>query len=103
MHTSDDGVQPSLAAMGAIAKNQDLVKDKFITQTRDASSGIYGMKLYIQGKPWVLTIDNYMQDDRGTLKWVEMPSTNGPIFAPLLLKAWAKTIGSYYYLETKTQ
>ena len=48
-----------MAAMGAIAEFYDFSKKVFLTdQVNDV--GIYAIKFYIRGKPWVVTIDDEM-------------------------------------------
>ena len=47
------------AAMGSFAEFPDLVRGAFINpETND--QGIYGVKFYIRGKPWVVTVDDTM-------------------------------------------
>jgi len=46
------------SAMGAIAEFPELVKSVFLTDTNDA--GIYAVRFFIRGKPWVVTIDDDM-------------------------------------------
>ena len=66
--------------------------------------GIYAFRFYIMGKPWVVTIDDY-------LPFIEDPLTGQPklflgrtgsrdvqpgaLWSVLLEKAWAKLKGSY--------
>lgn len=48
-----------MAAMGSIAEWYDLSKQVFITNTKN-DAGIYAIKFYIRGKPWIVTIDDEM-------------------------------------------
>jgi hypothetical protein len=60
-----------LASTGAIVEFPDLVKPVFITdQVNEA--GIYAIRFYIRGKPWVVTIDDSILVD----------ARNNPVFAP---------------------
>jgi hypothetical protein len=43
--------------MGAVAEFPDLIKSVFLTKERN-SAGIYAVRLYIRGKPWVITLDD---------------------------------------------
>ncbi len=43
--------------MGAIADFPELIKAAFVTPTKN-NSRIHGVKLFIRGKPWVLTVDD---------------------------------------------
>ena len=47
------------AAMGSIAEFPDLVKAMFVNPERN-EQGIYGVRFYIRGKPWVVTVDDTM-------------------------------------------
>lgn len=47
-----------IAALSSIARYPDLIKNAFLTEERNAA-GIIGVKFFIRGKPWVITIDDY--------------------------------------------
>jgi hypothetical protein len=47
------------AAMAAVAPFPELIEDMFV-DTSTNSEGIYNVKFYIRGKPWVVTVDDYM-------------------------------------------
>lgn len=36
-----------------------MIKDIFLTKTKN-TPGVIGLTFYIKGKPWVITIDDYM-------------------------------------------
>ena len=81
-----------LAAMGAIAEFPDIVKDVFLTKDLN-NEGIYAMKLFIRGKPWIITIDDsIMQFNDGTPYF---SAIGDYMWVPLLEKAWAKMKGTY--------
>jgi hypothetical protein len=46
----------ALAAVGALAEFPSLIDKVFLNDIN--SSGIYALKLYIRGKPWIITIDD---------------------------------------------
>ena len=46
-----------IAAMSAVAMNPTLLKDMFLTKEYN-TAGIYGLKFYIRGKPWVVDVDD---------------------------------------------
>jgi len=55
--TGDYGSHHLLAAAAAISEYPRLIQDAFITQeTNDA--GILGVRLFIRGKPWLITMDD---------------------------------------------
>ena len=51
-----------MAAMGAMAEYPDVAKKTFETQTIN-SAGIYAIRFYIRGKPWLVTIDDSLYAD----------------------------------------
>lgn len=46
-----------IASLSAIADYPELIKQAFITPKKN-SAHIHGIKLYIRGKPWVISIDD---------------------------------------------
>ena len=48
-----------MAAMGSIAEFYDISKQVFLTKTVN-DVGIYAIRFYIRGKPWIVTIDDEM-------------------------------------------
>ena len=44
--------------MATVAEWPSYITDMFVTGVDENGSGIYGIKFYIRGKPWVLHIDN---------------------------------------------
>ena len=47
------------AAMGSLAEYPDLVRSMFVNQETNAL-GLYNVRFYIRGKPWVVTVDDQM-------------------------------------------
>jgi hypothetical protein len=45
-----------------------MITDMFITGTEDPSVAIYGIKFFIRGKPWVVTVDDKLLFENGQLK-----------------------------------
>lgn len=43
--------------MNALSEFDDILKDVFLTQEKN-DSGIYAVKLFIRGKPWIITVDD---------------------------------------------
>ena len=43
--------------MGTVAEVPALVDDVFVTDEKNAA-GIYGVRFYIRGKPWVIDVDD---------------------------------------------
>lgn len=66
----------------------------FITGTGDSPIGLYGIKFFIRGKPWIVDVDDKLLFENGDLKYMNM-ADNGSIWAAILEKAWAKVKGNY--------
>jgi hypothetical protein len=49
-----------LASLGAMAEFPELVTSLFISGQKISKEGIYNIRFYIRGKPWVVTVDYYM-------------------------------------------
>jgi hypothetical protein len=49
-----------LAALGAMAEFPSLIESLFVDGTQINSNGIYNLRFYIRGKPWIVTIDDYL-------------------------------------------
>ena len=89
-----------IAAMAAAAEFPALIQEAFVTQT-DNHAGIYGIRFFIRGKPWVVDVDDYLLFNSPThpvapqLQFAQPEATYGTMWAPILEKAWAKVKGSY--------
>ena len=46
-----------MAAMAALSEWPDLIKSTFLTQQKN-DEGIYAIRFYIRGKPWLITVDD---------------------------------------------
>lgn len=88
-----------LAAMGAIAEFPEMVTDMFVSGTTISDKGIYNLKFYIRGKPWIVTIDDYLlanvMGSTPSLVFTQPDPYSGAMWAPLVEKAWAKIGGNY--------
>jgi hypothetical protein len=45
--------------LGSVAEYPSLIKNALLTQTLNSQS-IYGITVYVRGKPWTITIDDYL-------------------------------------------
>lgn len=43
--------------MGILSEFPELVQNIFLTQQKN-NAGIYALRFYIRGKPWVITVDD---------------------------------------------
>ena len=48
-----------MASMSSVAEFPEMIKDLFVTKKKNGA-GIYGVKFYIRGKPWVVDVDDQM-------------------------------------------
>ena len=48
-----------MAALGAVAQHPEMLKSIFLTD-EDNAAGIYALRFFIRGKPWVVAIDAQM-------------------------------------------
>ena len=82
-----------LASMGSLTEFPSLIKDVFITDTTN-DAGIYALRFFIRGKPWIITIDDEMLFFRDNLNFATV-GDNSNLWAPLVEKAFAKMKGNY--------
>lgn len=47
-------------SIAAAAEYPNLITDMFVTGMNENDAGIYGIRFFIRGKPWIVTIDNKM-------------------------------------------
>lgn len=61
------------------------------------NNGIYNIRFYIRGKPWVVSIDDFLLVNIETNKLVftQPDLESGAIWSALVEKAWAKVAGNY--------
>jgi calpain-15 len=79
--------------MAALTEFPDLAKSVFLTDTLN-DEGIYAIKFFIRGKPWIVTVDDTV------MMWSDVPNfasvgDDNTLWAPILQKAFAKVKGSY--------
>ena len=96
--------------MSALAVHPERVKSLFVDQDKN-DKGIYTLKLYIRGKPWLVQVDDVMLvtmesshgDDRednldkmsDQLRFAKYESKYNSLWAPILEKAFMKVRGNY--------
>ena len=88
-----------MAAISALAEYPERIKDIFVTEEKN-QAGIYAVKFYIRGKPWIVEVDDrllFVQRSRYYEPYLRMAreSQSGLMWGPILEKAWAKLRGSY--------
>ena len=89
-----------ISSLATVAELPGEIESLFYT-LGDNPAGIYGVKFFVRGKPWMVDIDDemlFMWPRRPTLKFAN-PGENGAMWGPLLEKAWAKVKGAYENAE----
>ena len=82
-----------LAAAQSVALDAGRIKDIFMTDTY-TNEGIFAVKLFIKGKPEIITIDDFLPW-KGTSPFSAKRSDDGDIWMSILEKAFAKINGNY--------
>lgn len=85
--------------MSGVAEFPAIIKSIFLTDTENAA-GIYALRFFIRGKPWVVAVDNELlfygrEGSTKQLYFTKPDSTDSSMWAPILEKAWAKIKGNY--------
>lgn len=93
-----------MSSMGATADFPELIRAAFVTPTKNKNR-IHGVRLFIRGKPWVLTVDDQLLFKRNSARSTEYVLFANPnigktaFWVPILEKAYAKALGSYENIE----
>ena len=90
----DAGTCYFVAAIAAAGEWPSMITDMFVSGMDENKAGIYGIKFYIRGKPWVVSVDDKLLFENGQLKYMKQ-ADNGAMWAAILEKAWAKAKGAY--------
>ena len=90
-----------VAAIASLAKYPNRIKNLFVTKEKN-DAGIHAVKLYIRGKPWVVSIDDYilyrnMSDGTSLSVFAHEPYWSKVMWAAILEKAIAKVKGNYLH------
>jgi hypothetical protein len=89
------------SALATISGHPDVVKDMFCNRKKEVNrSGVYCIRLYIRGKPWIMTIDDEVGFDNGTNSLYFSNVINNNIWPVLLEKAYAKMKGTYSFIDS---
>ena len=88
--------------MSAVAEFPGRIYDIFLTDEHNAA-GIYGIRFFIRGKPWVVDIDDGTLWDSSVAPGDHLPAgsvfsypfaANADMWGVILEKAWGKVKGS---------
>ena len=78
-----------------MAEFPELVTSMFLSGQEISDKGIYNVRFFIRGKPWVVTVDDYLLTKGNSLAFVRPHLNPGSLWMTLLEKAWAKVGGNY--------
>jgi hypothetical protein len=59
-----------VSSIAAAAEYPSLITDAFLTGTDDSPIGLYGLRFYIRGHPWVVTTDSKFIFSGNSLKYM---------------------------------
>jgi hypothetical protein len=48
-----------ISSLSSVGEQPDVIKNAFLTKERN-EAGIYAIRFYVRGKPWVVTVDDEM-------------------------------------------
>ena len=82
-----------LSAMAAMSEYPELAKSIFLTKEKN-DKGIYAVKFFIRGKPWIVTVDDNVMMYQNAPNFA-LIGDNSALWVPILQKAWSKVKGSY--------
>lgn len=68
--------------MAALTEFPDLAKSVFLTNTLN-NEGIYAIKFYIRGKPWIVSVDDTVMMWEGAPNFASVGDHN-TLWAPIL-------------------
>ena len=80
-----------------MAEDSDRIQKIFVNSAYPAE-GLLAVRLFVKGKPSIITIDDYLPFMNGNLFFAKRPG-EGDMWATLLEKAYAKLNGNYESLN----
>ena len=90
-----------MAAVASLARYPEYVKSMFLNDKNHA--GIYAVRFYIRGKPWIITIDDTILFQNPVAPkpyFAHINPIDHSIYPALIEKAWAKMKGTYSHTES---
>lgn len=87
-----------MASLSSLAVSPEKIKLLFLNG--ENQFGIYALKFFIRGKPWLITVDDsllveYSSSSRFDLYFSKFNPKTYAFWPMLVEKAWAKIIGCY--------
>ena len=83
-----------LSSIAAIAEFKERI-EKIFVETETSKNGEYGIRLFVQGVPTIIIVDDFLPCKGKRLFFTHTQGSDNEIWVPLIEKAWAKLNGSY--------
>ena len=84
-----------MAAASALGEWPSLVKSVFLTQNKN-KAGIFALKVFIRGKPYVISVDdNIMFSRYGSPIFAKLSDDKASAWGLIAEKVYAKVVGNY--------
>lgn len=91
------------SALASLSDHPNILKRLFCNRKQTVNdAGVYCIRLFLRGKPWMLTIDDDIAFDNTTDKLYFSKANNNVIWPVLLEKAFAKMKGTYSFIDSKS-
>ena len=92
-----------MASLSSLAVDSEKIKLMFLNE--ENAFGIYALRFFVRGKPWLVTVDDsvlvkYSTTTKFDLYYSKFNPRTYSFWPMLVEKAWAKIIGCYSNAET---
>jgi len=94
-----------IASLAGVAEHPELIEDIFVNTPENNAAGIYSVRFFIRGKPWIVDVDDTLVFSKGYagadhaeglnagLLFNKPFDSSGDLWAAVLEKAWGKVKG----------
>ena len=88
-----------MASLSSLGEYPELLRSLFVNVERN-NAGIYGVRFQVRGKPWIVTVDDYLlfkntQSLTPQLMFADTSQNGKAVWPAIIEKAWAKVRGNY--------
>ena len=82
-----------MTAVSAVASMPERL-EKIIMNKEYPTEGIFAVKLFVKGKPTIITVDDYVPFMKDQI-YTDRRAPDGSFWGPIIEKAFAKMVGNY--------